>query len=78
MIEVISANDDKPFFINHRRIISMKVVDSKLQIKFDNEKRFIVSNDIEDIKNKIIEFENAIMTFQKSNKKITEEVLKDE
>ena len=61
MIEVKSANNKKNYYLNHRRIEVVKQVGHTLHIILDSGKTFIVENSIEDIKSKIIEFENLII-----------------
>lgn len=61
MIKVISANDSSVFYINHKKIETIKLIGSTVHVTLDNGKTFIVSNNIEDIKSKIIEFESLII-----------------
>lgn len=80
MIKVKSANNKKDYFINHRKIETIKQIGYNLHIILDNGKTFIVTNDIEDIKKKIIEFESSINytnTILKT-KDINKEVLSNE
>lgn len=74
MIKVTSANNNEEFFLNHNRISKLKVVNSYVHILLDNEKKLIVTESIEEIKNKIIEFENSIICFNKIKPNIIEEV----
>lgn len=74
MIKVTSANNKKDFFINHRRIEIIKQLGQNLHIILENGKTFIVTNNIEDVQNKIIEFEHSIMYLNKINKSTTKEV----
>lgn len=80
MIKVKSANNKKDYFINHRKIEIIKQIGHNSHIILDNGKTFIVTNDIEDIKKKIIEFESSINytnTILKT-KDINKEVLSNE
>lgn len=74
MIKVTSANNKKDFFINHRRIEIIKQLGQNLHIILENGKTFIVTNNIEDVQNKIIEFEHSIMYLNKIDKSTTKEV----
>lgn len=78
MIKVTSANNKNDFFINHRKIEIIKQIEKNLYIVLDTGKPYIVTNSIEDIKNKIIEFENSIIYVKKIEDNITEEVFEDE
>lgn len=78
MIKVTSASDKKDFFINHRKIEKIKQLEDNLHILLDNGKTYIVTDNIEDLKNKIIQFENSIIYLKKIDEKTTKEVLKNE
>lgn len=78
MIKVTSSSNKNDFYINHKKIELIKELDNNLHIILDNGKTFIVSNSIEDIKTKIIQFENSILYFNKIDKKTTKEVLDNE
>lgn len=78
MIKVTSANNKEDFFVNHRKIQTIKQLGENLYIVLDNGKPFIITNSIEDIKNKIIEFENSIIYLNKINESTAEEVLRNE
>lgn len=73
MIRVTSANNKTDFFINPRKIQTIKQLGDNLHITLEDEKKFIVTNTIEDINNKIIEFENLIMYWHTFNKNTTKE-----
>lgn len=68
MIKVTSANNRDCFYINHRKIKRINIVNSYTHIILDDEDKFIVTDSIEDIQNRIIEFENSIIYFNKINK----------
>ena len=74
MIKVTSANNKEEFFLNHNKIRTLKLVDSYVHVLLDNEARLIVTESIEEIKNRIIEFENSIIYFNKIKQSINEEV----
>lgn len=74
MIKVTSANNKEDFFINHRKIQTIKQLGKNLHIVLENGKTFIVTNDIEDIKNNIIKFENSIMYLNKIDESTNKEV----
>lgn len=78
MIKVTSANNNKDFFINHRKIEVIKELGQNLHIILENGKTFIVTNSIEDVNNKIIEFENSIIYLNKIYKSTTKEVSRNE
>lgn len=78
MIKVTSANNKKDFYVNHKKIEVIKQLGQNLHIILDNGKTFIVTDSIEDVQERIIEFENSIIYFKKIDKKITKEVLRDE
>ena len=78
MIKVTSANNKNDFFINHRKIEIIKQIEKNLYIVLDTGKPYIVTNSIEDIKKKIIEFENSIIYVKKIEDNMTEEVFEDE
>lgn len=78
MIKVTSANNKKDFFINHRKIEIIKQMSQNLHIVLDNGKTFIVINSIEDVKNKIIEFENSVIYVNKIIDNANKEVTKNE
>ena len=78
MIKVTSANNKNDFFINHRKIEIIKQIEKNLYIVLDTGKPYIVTNSIEDIKNKIIEFENSIIYTKKIEDNTTKEVFEDE
>lgn len=78
MIRVTSANNKTDFFINHRKIQTIKQLGQNLHITFENEKTLIVTNTIDDINNKIIAFENSVMYWHNLNKNITKEVSDNE
>lgn len=78
MIKVTSANNKKDFYINHKKIESIKQLDDNLHILLDNGKTLIVTNTIEDINNEIIQFENSIIYLKKIDEKATKEVLEHE
>lgn len=78
MIKVTSANNNNDFFINHRKIEIIKQIEKHLYIVLDTGKPYIVTNSIEDIKQKIIEFENSIICVKKIEENKTEEVFENE
>ena len=78
MIRVTSANNKRDFFINHRKIEVIKELGQNLHIILENGKTFIVTNSIEDVNNKIIEFENSIIYLNKIYKSTTKEVSRNE
>lgn len=78
MIKVTSANNKKDFFINHRKIEVIKQLGENLHIILENGKTFIVTNSIEDVNNKIIEFENSVIYLNKIYKSTAKEVSRNE
>lgn len=78
MIRVTSANNKRDFFVNHRKIEVIKELGQNLHIILENGKTFIVTNSIEDVNNKIIEFENSIIYLNKIYKSTTKEVSRNE
>lgn len=74
MIKVTSANNKEEFYLNHNKIRTLKFVNSYVHVLLDNEVRLIVTESIEDIRNRIVEFENSIIHFNKINQITNEEV----
>ena len=73
MIRVTSASDNKDFFINHRKIQIIKQSGQNLYIVLDTGKSLIVSSSIDDIRNRIIEFENSVICPNKiTNKEVVD------
>lgn len=59
MIKVTGANDKKDFYLNHRRIQYIKIINSVAHITMDNGAVYIVSNTIEEIQSRILNLESA-------------------
>lgn len=68
MIKLTSANNNEEFFLNHNKIRTLRLVNSYVHILLDSGSKLIVTENIEEIKNRIIEFENSIIYFNKINK----------
>lgn len=79
MIKVTSANDGTDFFINHRKINVIRQLEGdNLYVILDSGKPFIIKDTIDNLKEKVIEFENSIIFVEKKENKKTEEVLGNE
>lgn len=77
MIKVNGANDKKEFYLNHKRIQYIKIINNVAHITMDNGAVYIVSNSIDEIQSRILNIESAnIYTaiVNMKNKEIEEEV----
>ena len=64
MITLTSASDKTQFHINHKKIEIIKCINNVTHIILDTGKTYLVLDNIDNIKLKIIEFENKIYDFK--------------